>query len=722
MRRFLQLAVLLALVSCSTTRVLREDEYRLARNSVTIEGQADGLTPGMLSPYIKQEANGRGIMGWNPFLYMYNWSRRDGFCHKIGQAPVVYSKDAAGASVANITTRLNYLGYYNSVVDTVVTVKGRTVFVNYTVKPGKQYPIESISYSLPAGEEFRSEFQKDTANVLRKLMGQRLSEQLLEEESSRSAAYMRDLGYFTFNKNYYAFEADTLGGKAKLQYKIQEYTRSESPDNATPIEKYRFGRVTISRPEGMKLRSKVLRGLNTIKPGELYSATTVNNTYSRLSALRVFSGVSIEMTPVEGNKVDAAINLTPAPLQGFKVNMEASTNSSGLIGVSPKLNYFHRSLFRGGEWFNIGFTGAFQFKLDDDTRATEYGVTAGLSLPRFLGLPYRVFKRASVPRTEFNGAFNYQNRPEYTRTVISTSFGYSGMFIKNRVSYQIYPLQLNFVRLFDLDAAFSSSLDRNPYMRYAFQDHLDAGVGGIFYYNSSKDIVPQGSYRFRRLALDVSGNVLSLFKSAMPVNADGAAMIGGSPFAQYVRAEYSFGKTWRYGFNDEKAIATRLLIGGGYAYGNSSALPYEKQFYAGGASSMRGWQARALGPGGEEADKTFIIPSQTGGVKLEANIEYRFKMVWKLEGALFADLGNVWNIQGDDTSGPGYFRFKDFYKGLGADWGLGLRVNLEFILLRLDWGLKMYDPSLEEGSRIVAPQDWLRRGGSALHFGIGYPF
>ena len=720
-RPCLALLAVLLVSACSTTRVLEKGEYRLAKNRLTIKENRE-LTPGSLSPYIRQEANGSGILGWNPFVAMYNVSRNDGFWHKIGEAPVVYDRHAAGASIENIATRLEYLGYYNSVVDTVTSVRRRSVTVNYIVHPGKQYPVTSISYSLPEDPVFREEFYADSANVSRILGGAPLSEQALEAESARGAAYFRDLGYFSFNKGFYTFEADTLGGVARLQYRINNYSRNDSPGNSAPIEKYRFGKVNISWPSALKFREKVLRGLNTIKPGELYSATTVNTTYTRMSSLRVFSGVAIEMNPSEDRRVDANIKLTPGAQQGFKVNMEASTNSSGLIGISPKLNYFHKNFFHGGEWFNIGFSGNFQFKPDDDTRATEYGINAGLSFPRFLGLPYRAFRRANIPRTEINGSFNYQDRPEYTRSIVSTGFGYSGRISHGRVSYQIYPLQLNFVRLFDLDEDFSANLDSNPYMRYSFQDHLDAGSGLILYFNSSTDIVPQGSYRFHRLALDLSGNVLSAFKGSMPKNADGAAMLFGSPFAQYARAEYSCGKTWRYGFHEETAVATRFLIGGGYAYGNSSALPFEKQFYAGGASSMRGWQARALGPGTAQPNKSFIIPSQTGDFKLEANVEYRFDIVWKFEGALFADLGNVWTLQNDDASADGAFDLKTFYKSLGADWGLGLRVNLEFILLRLDWGIKLYDPVLDADSRLIGPQAWLRRGGSALHFGIGYPF
>ena len=199
----------------------------------------------------------------------------------------------------------------------------------------------------------------------------------------------------------------------------------------------------------------------------------------------------------------------------------------------------------------------------------------------------------------------------------------------------------------------------------------------------------------------------------MGMNDDGSYCIGGSPYAQYIRGEYSFGRTWRFGSKDGNAIATRFLAGAGYAYGNSSALPFEKQFYAGGASSMRGWQARAVGPGFSVMNDAFIIPSQTGDMKLEANLEYRFKVFWKLEGALFTDIGNVWNLKEIPS---------DFLSSLAADWGTGVRLNLDFILLRIDFGMKVYDPSRNAGERFLNPGRWLRRGGNAFHFGIGYPF
>ena len=721
MKRVLFLSALCALLfSCSTTRVLKEGEYRLKGNEVTIIDDPLFNTS-EVSNYIRQNESGGGILGFNPFMYVYNWSKKDGIFHKLGTAPVVYDEASVGTSITNITNRLHYLGYYNCQVDSI-TVRGyKTIKVNYLVTLGDRYKIEDIKFEVPEYEPFAADFLADTATVSSQLKGNWLSEQLLEGETVRSSARLRNLGYYSLTKNNYSFEADTLGGHTLLKYRVREYERSQTSASALPLNKYTIGKVFISLPKDLKFRESVLKGLNTVKPGDVYSENTVATTYSRLSAIKLFSGVSVEMTQADSSTVDCSINLSRSPVQGFKVNLEGSSNSSGLMGISPQLSYFHKNIFHGGEWLNLGFNGDFQFKLDDDTKAIEYGITAGISFPRFLGLPYSLFRRSSIPRTEINLAFNHQNRPEYTRNLVSVKYGYTGT-TKHNISYQLFPLQVNFVKLYGLDAAFSKTLSNNPYMRYSYQDHLDAGIGAVLYYNSSTEIVPSGDYLFHRLSMDVSGNVLSLFKNIMSVNADGSYCIGGSPYAQYVRAEYSVGRTWRLDMSN--AISTRLLAGAGYAYGNSSALPFEKQFYAGGASSMRGWQARALGPGFSAGDDAFIIPSQTGDIKLEMNLEYRFKLFWKLEGALFTDIGNVWNLKYEDTAEGrlGAFRLNDFYNSLAADWGTGLRVNLEFILLRVDFGMKMVDPSKPDGSRVIGPGGWLKGSNNAFHFGIGYPF
>lgn len=713
---FSVLALLLA-VSCSTTRVLQEDEYRLTKNRIEVTND-DDFNTNELTPYLQQKAG-----SWNPMLYVYNWSNGKGgawdrFVQKLGVQPLVFEAAKVENTITNITNRLTQLGYYGSKVESDIKLKHKKATVTYSVTLGKRIPISEIVLDLPPEGEFTRDFLRDSAMTVK--VGDYLSEAELEKETDRSVAVMRNLGYYDFSRGNYAFEADTLTspGSAILTMSINEYTRNESPRDAEPIRKFRFNDVTISYPATMKMRERVLRDLNTIVPGELYSGTTVNNTYTRLSALNVFSSVNIGMTPVDTNLVNAEIVLSQSRMQGFKLNLEASSNSSGLLGVSPQLSYYHKNIFRGGEWLTLSFMGNFQFKINDDVRSNEFGVSGGLSFPKFFPLPYRFFDGA-IPRTEFNASYNYQNRPEYTRNMISTSLGYSGN-VKNRFFYQVYPVQLNIVRLSDMEDKFFNSLANDPFLKNAYQNHFDLGSGGMLYYTTNASSIPTTNYHYARLQLDIAGNLLSAFKPLMRKDENGESMLWNTPFSQYARAEVTLGKTWFFGRNDGQSIATRFLVGAGYAYGNSSALPFEKHFYGGGANSLRGWQARTVGPGFAQRDTSFVIPNQTGDMKMEANIEYRFNMFWKVAGAAFVDVGNVWTLNESTSSDESRFRWRTFGESLAANWGVGLRLNFGFLLVRFDLGLKVHDPAREQ--KWVAPRDWLRKDGYAFHFGVGYPF
>ena len=725
LRIFLFASIILAALSCSTTRVLEDGQYRLAKNKINIENSKT-FNPAVLEPYLKQKPNSYFIFGWNPFLNLYNWSNGKGggwdrFVQKLGVAPVVYDPDMVDSSIENLKNHLSYLGYYNSDVTSSIAVTKKRVKVTYDVTLGKQYPISEITYTLPDNKEFAESFLKDTTNLSIK-PGDYLSESSLQAETERSSQVLRNQGYYSFNKNYYFFEADTLTipGSALLNLTVNEYTRNETPKDAQPIRKFYINDVKISYPNTLKFRDNILRELTTITPGDVYSADEINRTYSRLTALKVFSSVNIGMTPVDTNLVDCSISMAQSKLQGFKFNLESSVNSTGLFGVSPQVSYYHKNIFRGGEWLNLSFMGNFQFKFNDDVRSNEFGVSAGLSFPKFFPLPYRFFKGA-IPRTDINLTYNYQSRPEYTRNIISVTYGYNGNF-KRRFFYQAYPLQMNVVRLFDLDEKFYSSLVNDPFLLNAYQDHFDFGSGATLYYTTNPDNTPKTPHFYSRLQFDIAGNTLSAFKQLMEKNANGQGMIWNTPFSQFVRGEITLSKTWFLGKKSKQSIATRLQAGAGYAYGNSTSLPFEKHFYAGGSNSLRGWQARTVGPGTAPRDTSFVIPNQTGDMKLEANIEYRFDLFWKLAGALFIDAGNVWTLKADDTEEgqQSLFSWKNFGSSIAANWGAGIRLDFGFLLLRVDMGLKVHDPARQQ--RWVNPGEWFKGDNYALHFGVGYPF
>ena len=740
------------LASCSTVKIVPEGEYRLKKNSVFIPVSSKIKESDLMS-YIRQKPNSEFLFGWNPFLSIYNWSDGTGsgwdrFVTRLGQAPVIFDSALVKKSNENISSHLESLGYYNSKVKDSVTLKNKLASVTYTVYPGKRYLISDISYNI-TDDSIKSFVLKDTSSSLIKT-GKYLSEKQLETESERITAKLRDAGYYNFSKNYFFFQADTIAKRdsAKLLIQILNYTRNEKPDEARKHSKYLINNVKIYTaydpteqttqlyqnrdtttidnieiisPEGGVIKPSVLYKMNQIRPGTLYSEKRVNNTYDRLLALRLFSGVNLqfdEQADYQNDSsgypgVNATIRLTPSKMQGYKINIEASSNSNGLLGVSPAISYYHKNIFRGGEWLNLGFMGNFQFKINDPVKSTELGVSAGISTPNFLLLPDRIFKN-SVPRTEITLSYNYQNRPEFTRNLISFNYGYN--WNNGKMYYRISPVQLSIVKLNNLSESFFASLT-DPFLRNSYKNHFDLGSGATLYYTTDASPNPKNSFLYIRWTNDISGNLIGLFNSKLPSDSTGAKTIWKTPYAQYFRTDFTVSKTWR--IDEKNAFAARFNGGLGIAYGNSKSLPFEKLFYAGGANSLRGWQARSVGPGSSPVDTTFSIPNQTGDIKLEFNAEYRFLMFWKVEGALFADLGNIWTLKAESGREEGRFKINDFYKSLAFNWGFGARLNLDFVILRLDLGMVAYDPVKRNW---IKPFNWFQRDTYSLQFGVGYPF
>lgn len=750
---YIAFALMLSLLtSCSTVKIVPDGEYRLKKNTVIIPVNSR-VKESELTSYIRQKPNSEFLFGWNPFLSIYNWSNGTGsawdrFVTRLGQPPVIFDSTLVKKSNENISSHLESLGYYNSRVDDSITLGKKLASVIYTVYPGKRYVISDINYDI-TDDSIRNFVLSDTsASIIKRRSF--LSEKTLEAESERVTAKLRERGYYNFSKNYFFFIADTLINRdsASLLVQILNYTRNEKPEDARKHNKYVINKVKIYSaydptdltsyltsnndtttidniqiisPDKNLIKPSVLYKMNQIRPGELYSEKKVNSTYDRLLALRFYSGVNLqfdEQTHPQGDStfypgVDATIRLTPSKMQGYKINIEASSNSNGLLGISPAISYYHKNIFRGGEWLNLGFMGNFQFKINDPVKSTELGVSAGISTPNFLLLPDRIFKY-SVPRTEITLSYNYQNRPEFTRNLISLNYGYN--WNNGKMYYRINPVQLSIVKLNNLSEYFYASLT-DPFLRNSYKNHFDLGSGATLYYTTDASPYPKNSFFYIRWMNDISGNLINLFKSKLPVDSTGAHTIWKTPYAQYFRTDITVSKTWR--IDEKNAFAARFNGGLGISYGNSKSLPFEKLFYAGGANSLRGWQARSVGPGSAAVDTTFSIPNQTGDIKLEVNAEYRFLLFWKVEGALFADLGNIWTLKAESGREEGLFKINDFYKSIAFNWGFGARLNLDFVILRLDLGMVAYDPVKRNW---IKPFNWFQKDTYSLQFGVGYPF
>lgn len=731
-RIFIALAAALAVASCSTTSTLRDGEYLLRSNKIRVNDKSYNASD--LSAYLLQKPNS-WMLGTSPSLVVYNWGGEgktgfQKFFRKLGAPPVVYDASKVDETIDNIANHLRFTGYYGSVVESNVRVSKRMVYVTYYVALGKRYKISSIDYDIPSYGTFKEDWTSDLENVSLK-EGMYLSEEVIEKEADRSAAYFRTKGYYGFSKSYYLFEADTLAGdgNAKLTMSIRDYALGDSPASAKEHKKYSIGELTVSKPRRLKIRPGVIETLNLLRPGDLYNEEVINTTYSRFSNVGMLTGVNITTSEAPGEKVDCNIALRNSGLQGFKVNLEASVNSTALFGISPQLTYYHRNIFHGGEVLNLGVKGNFQFRPKSDAYSTEVSATGSILFPKFIGLPTKIFKGKYIPKTEVSLAYNYQDRPEFKRQAIAGEFSYTGRF-NSRFSYKFTPIRVNVTRLFGASDDFLEKLFNNIVLSGAYMDKFDMGISTMLYYTTDNSVVPTRPFHYARFNFDLSGNTLSLFNNILPQNEFDERTIWTIPYAQYVRADLHLGKTFRFGKEDKHALALHFNAGAAFPYGNSatSTVPLEKLFYAGGAYSMRGWQARTLGPGTSTLySEFFTIPSSVGEMKLEANVEYRFPIFWKIEGALFADAGNIWDlpkpgiVQDEDYLGGDFGFNRETLEGIGLDWGLGIRLNFGLILVRLDGGFRIHDPGREEGYRWLGPADWFG-GAYAIHFGVGYPF
>jgi len=764
------LAASLTAAACSTVKNVPEGSYRLTANVVNIEedGSAPVLNPSEVTNYIRQKPNSYFFKGkkggWNPFLYVYNWDNGkgkgwDSFVHKVGHAPVILDVDLVDKSETNILTHLQFLGYYgSSVTDTVIPTGTKKAYVEYNVHTGKRYPISSIDYVIQ-DEELEKVYMADSTSFLLK-KGEFLSEMLLDSESSRAAGYLKNQGYWEFSKNYFFFEADTtiVKDSAALTVFIRNYTRHEKPKDAKPHRKFYFSDVkivpisdemkyraslnlkiplkydTVSR-EGIDIlysgkrtmRPSVLYDMNRIRPGNLYSDDVTNNTYNRYTHMRSFSTVSMELGKSDTNKVNCTVTLLPAKINGYNLKLEASVNSTGLIGIAPVISYYNRNIFHGGEWLQVTANGNFQFRPKDHVSAVEFGASAGLSFPTFVFLPDRLFK--TVPRTDVNVNYNYQRRPDYTRKRFGADFGYSWNREDEKWSFKLYPAQANIIKMSDVSDSLYSKFQGNRLLYEQYKSHFELGSGFTCSYMSVPSINPSVSNFKATFSVNMAGNLLSAFNGCMPQDTTGAHTIFGTPYSQFVRTEASATYTWKFGRDNRQAFAVRGIAGFGFAYGNSEVVPYERQFWVGGANSMRGWNARELGPGAMPSYYISSIPSQTGNIRLEVNAEYRFPLFWKLYGATFLDCGNVWSSQvsGDDElkvlEDQANLTMDTFLERLALNTGFGLRADFNIVVIRFDLGIKLYNPMYNHADYGWRPINrWFDSKGFAFHFSIGYPF
>ena len=708
-----------------------------------------------------------------------NWWNR--FKAQIGEEPVIYDQSLTDISVKNLSTYLNTRGYFSSKVDVKVdtTRRHRRAEITYTIHQGEPMRINRLEYEI-LDKSVESLILADTSNTLLR-HGEILDISHLDEERERIATNLNNQGFYDFTVNNISYNVDTLIGnnRADVQLvvnpKLAGYSVMGAPqweDNSVyrlrNINVYPTYDPTLRMSGGFKsganidttyfyglniirdvdatprLRDAVLRRTIPLYPSFIYSAEQVDKSYNELMSLGFFRNAKIEFTPVdseasyvsyiahEGNNdvmvntresyLDCNIYCTPALKQSVKVELEA-TSTSTFYGMGATLGYSNSNVFRGAEAFDIsaGFGWEFMYARDVKKRsAHEFSITAGLSFPRFLA-PVYPSPESNIwqPRTRLELSFDYQNRPYYCRNLFSARWAYSWN-LGRRSSFVLRPIDINWIDVKSVDEDFLADID-NMYLRTSFESQLNAGLSASYVYNTQRSSKEMDGTALR-LNLETSGNLIQGLESLFSHHAEGKNHyeILGIRYSQYVRADLNLRHKIDFGHN--LALAGRIFGGVGVTYGNSAgySIPFDRMFYCGGANSMRGWAPRTLGPGNKAQVTDAVYPAQVGDVRLEANVEFRFPIWWIFHGATFIDVGNVWYLRNTQGSAPEeVFHFNKFYKQLGVNTGLGLRIDAYFVILRIDWGLQLHNPGWAEGERWIHNFKW---DNMAINFGVGYPF
>ena len=769
--KMLVAACVMLLTACSTTKHVPEGKYLLddVKINITDKDKDTPLKSAEMMNYLRQIPNHKVLGGLRLQLAFYNLSGKDStnwfnkWVRRVGSAPVIYDPSLTEASVKQLSTALANKGYMNSTVtvDTLGNLDKKRMKVTYNVTFGQPHYVSSISYNIP-NDTLRELILADSAQFLVK-QNSVFDRNLLDEERQGISERLRSKGYFAFNKEYITFTADTAAGEKNVNLTMNlmrpylsesmPYYTSHRPfyvRNVTFVTSYNPATMHNSTDFDEKdlvwhndyrifygddryLRASVLEESCFISPGKQYNSKDVDRTYEAFGRLGIVKFVNIELVPVgeiDGKIwLDADVLLSRTKPQTASVSLEG-TNSEGDFGFGVGLGYQHRNVFKGSEILNAKFKASYESLSGDlsgfiNDNYSEYQAELGIRYPKFKA-PFlkRSFKQKILAQTEFALNFNYQERPEYTRVIAGAGWRYLWSERTNKTRHTFNLMDLNYVNLPKSKSSFIENIS-NPLLRYSYEDHLIMRMGYSYYHSNKKEAnmmrkLYQPDVYTIRVATETAGNLLYGISNLIGQDKeDGTYKVVGINYSQYfkVDADYSF----THSFNPKSSLAFHVGVGAAMPYGNSKVLPFEKRFYAGGANSVRGWGVRTLGPGSYFATNSvnsFIY--QCGDIRLDLNLEYRAKLFWVLELGAFIDAGNIWTIREYEDQPGGVFKFNKFYEQIALSYGLGIRMDFTYFLLRLDVGMKAHNPASGQERWPLLHPDWGRD--SAFHFSVGYPF
>lgn len=682
----------------------------------------------------------------------------------FGKQPVLMSwvNPELRSSVARSVLRNH--GYFNGQVsyETLTQKNPKAAKIAYRVNPDRMYTFDSVGYfGFPAEVDSLIQTTLGEAKIHR---GDPFVVANLDAERSRVGSLLRNNGYYYYQSNYASYLADTfvVDGKAQLRFQLAQ----DVPQQA--LHKWYIGRVNINMRKSFQeqytdstvrryftvryhgkrppLRPRVIMADLKLRPRQLYSYDNYLESVSKMNAMGLFSMTDFVFTPRDTtatcDTLDLTINCTFEKPWDTYIETNFNARTIGRVGPELKLGVTRRNAFRGGEKIDINVHGSYEWATSGGSSMNnyEYGMDASIEFPRIIA-PFfggnrvrrdknghRIRRRRfySTPVTLAKASTNIIYRPDYYKMhVVSGEWTYKWQS-SERSRHEFSPLTVKYQFMNSHTDAYEVLVAANPYLSATMQDYFIPEMRYTYTYTS-----PSGkSHPIRwETTIAESGNFVSL-----------AYMIGGkkwnekdktlfkNPYSQFLKIETDFTKTWN--LNSASQLVGHLNAGYLWYYGNSDWVPNSEMFYVGGANSIRAFEVRGLGPGrfATTGTKSLDYLLRNGSIKLVGNLEYRQRLFGNLSGAVFLDAGNVWTDPSDSYENeedntyfaPGKFKMRHFLKDIAVGTGIGIRYDLDFLVLRLDWGIGLHVP-YDTGKSGYFNTDGFKKN-QTLHFAIGYPF
>ncbi|CAM3601996.1 BamA/TamA family outer membrane protein [Flavobacterium gelidilacus] len=753
---FLAVSILL---SCSGTSKIPEGDLLYVGHTIEIE---KGKESKKIRKSIESELDGlirpkpnKSFLGMRPALFFYNVydtvKKEKGFKHwvkyKLGEEPVLMSEVDLEYNKKVIQNYVENKGFFNAESKADSTRTGKKAKANYQIKLNNQYKIKSIVYpkdSILLSQEINKLKEKSLLKI-----GKPYDLDQIKNERSRIDASLKERGFYYFNENYLLIQVDStvanhevdlilkikqdIPEKAKNQYKINDiivypsFNLKRDTISSKKTDTIKYQDLTIIDNKTV-FKPLIFEKTLLFKKGDLYNRTTHNLSLNRLITLGTFKFVKNEFKENDTikNQLDAYYYLTPLPKKSIQVETLAKTNSANYSGTELNINWSNRNTFKGAELLKISAFAGLEVQVSGQNNGFNvyrFGGEASLTWPRFISPIKMSSGSAYVPNTKALIGYEYQLRTQlYSLKTLNTSFGY--IWKENeRKEHDLNVVNIAYTSSNNVSDLYKSQIATNASLQKVIDKQLILGTTYSYTYTNTMISNKKNNIYFKG-GLDLSGNSTGLILGAN--DSDNPKSILGVPFSQYTKAEVEF--RHYYNFSKETKLASRIIIGAGIPYGNSKELPFIKQFFIGGTSSIRAFRARSIGPGsfnGNDTTNSFL-PDQSGDLKLEMNAEFRGQIYDLVKGAVFVDAGNIWLLN-EDTEKPGAKFSSKFLNQLAVGTGVGLRFDFNFLILRTDLAFPLRKPYLPQGQEWVIDDisfgnsTW-RKDNLVFNLAIGYPF